>query len=251
MSHRTFLLLDANVVAGYYLPRSLNSKRACSRIETLLDFARSGRSQFFLYLPNFCIAEVFSVFMKYALSKWNRHVKKKGLGTLDRRVYESLVRQFEKDIHNGQFINQYELSRYHVLGINFVAPIDHYFQISRAGRTPKTRRRLPSPMGSFDHLLISMGVQLAHVHGADRVVLVSADDRLCDVLARCKKPMPVRTVKKLKLEIGEKATGRNFSPTLFPEHVNLKSATNADLRAVLGQWPLPATKPAKAYRWLK
>src|SRR5690625_5821185 len=73
-----YLLLDANVTAGYYLPRSLNSKKAKDRIANIFDSARSGRSDFFFYLPNFCVAEVFSVFMKHSFGAWNSHVKKKG-----------------------------------------------------------------------------------------------------------------------------------------------------------------------------
>ena len=61
-----YLLLDANVTAGYYLSRSLDSKRAASRIENILNSIRSGATDHFLYIPNFCIAEVFSTFMKYA-----------------------------------------------------------------------------------------------------------------------------------------------------------------------------------------
>ncbi len=90
---------DSNVTAGYYLPRSLNSKKARDRIETIFDSVRSGESDHFFYLPNFCVAEVFSVFMKHTFGTWNSHVKKKG--TIDTRAYRSLVKQFETDIHNG------------------------------------------------------------------------------------------------------------------------------------------------------
>lgn len=63
---RTYVLLDANVAAGYYLPRSLRSVRARSRIESIIDASRSETGDLFLYIPNFCIAEVFGTFMKYA-----------------------------------------------------------------------------------------------------------------------------------------------------------------------------------------
>lgn len=124
-----YLLCDANVVAAYYLPRSMRSVRARTRIEAILNAVRSGGGNHFLYIPNICIAEVFSVFAKYSFGRWNRHLKKQG--TIDSRVYKSLVKQFETDIHNGHFFYQYELSRYHVLGVDLVAPVDHYFQISR------------------------------------------------------------------------------------------------------------------------
>jgi hypothetical protein len=241
---RKILLLDANVVAGYYLPRSLDSAKARARIQIILDSVRCGKSDCFLYIPNFCIAETFSVFMKHSFGQWNRHVKKAG-GTIDRRVYEGLVEQFQKDIHNGRFINQYELSRYHILGINLVAPIDHYFQITRGHK--KNHR----PMGTFDHLIISMGIQLAHVHGAENVVVVTADSRLTDVLDKCKAGLKPSVVRKLKFHIAERVTGRPFGVDRYPQHANLKDATNAELASTFGEWPLPVAKIGKVYRWLK
>src|SRR3989304_10364101 len=116
-----YILLDANVTAGYYLKRSINSIKAFERITNIFNSVRSGGTNHFFYIPNFCIAEVFNVFMKHAYSRWNNHLKKKG--TIDKRIYEKLVHQFEADIHNGRFLYQYELSRYHILAINLVAPI--------------------------------------------------------------------------------------------------------------------------------
>ena len=118
-----YLLLDANVAAAYYLPRSHASKRVRERIEIILNSVRSGASEFFLYIPNFCIAEVFGVFAKQAFGRWNPHLKK--LGTIDKRVYKSLIKQFAADIHNARFFYHYELSRYHILGVDLIAPVDH------------------------------------------------------------------------------------------------------------------------------
>lgn len=232
-----YLLLDSNVTAAYYLSSSTKSKKVRTRIESIFDSKRSGKSDFFFYLPNFCVAEVFSVFMKYSFSAWNRHVTK----TIDTRVYKSLVEQFQKDIHNGKFIYHYELSRYHVLAINLVAPIDHYYQYWR-GKKPV------NPMGTFDHLIISMGIHLAHIHGRDNVAIVSADQRLTDILSRCNAGIPRKTIQKLKIDSGEKITGRNFCPETFPHFVNLRSARKRELIALFGQWPLPVGKLPRVYR---
>lgn len=240
---RVYILLDANVTAGYYLPRSLNSKRAATRIENLIDSVRSGEKDHFFYIPNFCIVEALGVFMKHAYGRWNPHLK--GKKTIDKRVYEGLVAQFEKDIHHGRFLYHYELSRYHILGVNLVAPVDHYFQVSRG------KRRRHAPMGAFDHLIISMGIELVRIHGADNVVLVSADDRLCAVLDKCCGGIKANTIRRLKLNIAERVTGKKFSPTLFPRGLNLKSATKAELAAVFGTWPLAVGNVPKTYRWLR
>ena len=197
-----YLLLDANVTAAYYLRRSLSSTRAADRIAEILNATRAKVWNHFPYIPNFCIAEVFSVFMKYGFGHWNKHVQR--AGKINRRVYGRLVQQFQKDIHNGRFIYQYELSRYHVLGMNLVAPIDHYFQIRRGNRNHR-------PMSTFDHLIIAMGIQLAHIHGSQNVCVLTADNRLADILAKCKSGLKASTVKKLKLSIAEEVTGRPFS----------------------------------------
>lgn len=58
-------------------------------IENIFDHGRTHPGNLFFYLPNFCVAETFSVFMKHSFGAWNSHVKKKG--TIDTRVYKSLV----------------------------------------------------------------------------------------------------------------------------------------------------------------
>lgn len=236
-----YVLLDANVTAAYYLPRSLASKKAAERIRVLFDSVRTGGSAHFLYIPNFCIAETFNVFMKHAFGHWNRQVT---LGTIDKRVYRSLVTQFEADIHNGKCLYQYELSRYHILATNLVAPLDHHYQ-----RTRGKKRHVP--MGTFDHLIVAMGIHLVHIHGPGNVVVVSADDRLTSVLSLCRRGISAKVQKRLRLEIAERVTGKPFSPSLFPLGVNLKRAKGAELQAAFGGWPLPVVGRVSAYRWTK
>ncbi len=72
-----YVLVDSNVTAGYYLPRSLDSKRARDRIATIFDSVRGGKTDHFLYIPNFRIAEVFGVFAKHSFAAWNSQVRKK------------------------------------------------------------------------------------------------------------------------------------------------------------------------------
>ena len=239
-----YILLDANVTAGYYLWRSLSSKIARERITNILDSGRSGESKFFFYLPNFCVAEVFSVFMKYSFGTWNAHVKGK---SIDTRVYNSLVRQFQSDIHNGKFIYHYELNRYHVLGINLVAPVDHHFQITQK----KKKQKQPRPMSTFDHLILSMGIHLVHVHGRENVLILSADNRLTNVLKKCRDGLPYQTQRKLKLLDAETVTGKKFGPDIFPKGLNLGTTKKSELEEEFGEWPLSVgqmPKPKRPYR---
>jgi hypothetical protein len=236
-----YALLDANVTAGYYLARSLNSRCAQERITNIIDSVRTGASNHFFYIPNFCIAETFGVFMKHAFGKWNPHVKK---NTIDKRVYEHLVKQFQADIHNGRVLYQYELSRYHVLATNLVAPIDHYYQHTRG-------KKRHVPMGTFDHLYVAMGIHLAHIHGTENVVLLTADDRVANIVGRCRAGIAANTVRKLKLKIAEEVTGKAFSSALFPRCLNLKTAKTSELMAVFGKYPLPVNGEPRSYRYEK
>lgn len=242
-----YLLLDSNVTAGYYLPRSLKSINARKRIEIIFDSIRSGQTKHFLYMPNFCIAEVFSVFMKHSFGSWNKQVKK----TINTKVYKNLVKQFQNDIHNGKFIYHLELNRYHILGINLVAPIDHYYQIGKKF-TKKGGKKNLVPASTFDHLIISMGINLSHIHGSNNVCIISTDDRLTDVLTKCKTNIKRNVINNLNLSKANEITGKPFGPSIFPNHINLKDAKIAELHSVFGEWPLPVcNKLHGMYRWTK
>ena len=164
---RTYLLLDASAVAPYYVPQATSSDTLRERIHTLIESVRDGRNRSFLYMPNFAIAETFGVFMKHGFSAWNRQTYNK----LTRGQYLDAVERFQNDIHNGQLIYQYELNRYHILGINLVGPVDYHYQMVRPKRQHPAKRRAPKPAGTSDQLIVSMGVQLAHLHGAPNTVV--------------------------------------------------------------------------------
>jgi len=238
-----YFLLDTNVTVGYYLPRSLNSIKARERIEIIFDSVRSKASSYFFYLPNFCIAEVFGVFAKHCFGRWNPHIK--NIGTIGTPAYVKLVKQFQDDIHNGKFLYHYELSRYHILAVDLVAPIDHYFKIA------KSTKKYVVPMKTFDHLIIAMGIHLAHIHGADKVCILSADDRLTTILAKCKRKISSTTLRRLKLKTAEDITGRQFGPSIFPQHLNLNTATKSELIKIFGTWPLEIGRLPWVYRYTK
>ena len=65
-----YLLLDANIVLGYYLPKSLDFVKARERIQVIVESVRTKQSSHFLYVPNFCIAEIFSNLAKYSFGRY-------------------------------------------------------------------------------------------------------------------------------------------------------------------------------------
>jgi hypothetical protein len=206
---------------------------------SIIESVRSGASNHFLYIPNFCIAEVFSTFAKHAYGHWNKHVTD---GTIDGRIHKSLRTQFQSDIHNAALFYHYELSRYHVLAVNLVAPSDHYFKLARgAGKTV-------SPAGTFDQLIVAMGIHLTKIHGPGNVVLITADNRLAKLVAKCCSPISASARKTLQLDDAEKLVGIPFAPDSFPLVLNLDKAKTTELKATFGQWPLPiAARYKKPY----
>lgn len=238
-----YLLIDANVAAGYYLPECISNKNAARNIELILDYARLNKDEVFIYIPNFCVAETVSVFIKKSFSKWNKQVK----STIDTRVYKSLVNQFQNDIHNGSFLYHLELNRYHVLGINLVAPIDHYFKISK--QVPKKNNI--NPASTFDHLIISMGIQLVKIHGSENVFIVTADNRLASIIKKCKSKIKEETLKKIKISIAENVCSTKFSKEIFPNYLNVNTCVDKDLALLFGENILKARRPKGVYRWTK
>jgi hypothetical protein len=233
-----YCLFDASVVAAYYCPITTRSKKAVEIARNIIESVRSGERNHFFYIPNFCIAEVFNVFMKYTYSNWNRHTRQ---GRLNRKVHNSVRKQFQKDIHNASLFYHYELSRYHVLAINLVSPIDHYYKLARSVK----RGSRHNPAGTLDQLIITMGIHLARIHGSENVVVITTDERICKIIEKCRSPIGLSARNHLKLREASEFTGIPFRAASFPRVINLKNATKQQLRDVFGEWPLPVKQRYK------
>ena len=235
--HTRFLLLDANVVAGYYLPESLNSRRARERVPLLFDSVRNGWCpEIFLYIPNLCIAEVFVVFAKYRFAKWHKDVKKNLPSGLSADRYVKLRKDFQSDLHNGKLLQQVELNRYHVFASDLISPVDAHYEHYRG----KKNKRM---MQTVDHLIIGMGIQLAKVHGRDNFAIVTSDHRFTKIL---EKAWAIGKATATELGLIERAQGLGFQEYgkhVYPNVVDLASARNSELEEFLGMWPLPAAAP--------
>lgn len=236
-----YFLIDANIAAGYYLPRSLKSAKAKVRIEKILNYLRLAGKENFIYIPNFCIAETFSVFTKHSYGKYNKQLK--GQKMLDSRIYESLVNSFQKDVHNGHFFYHYELNRYHILNTNLVSPMDHHYKISQKSKV--------NPAGTFDHLIIAMGIELARIHGSNNICVLSTDKRLIDLLKKGKTGMSDGITKKLKFNIAEKICDKKISKDIFPLGLDLARCKDRDIKTIFGEMDLEKNKKIKGvYRYL-
>ncbi len=228
---KKYCIFDANVIADYYLPIDHHNRTVHCHSINIIESVRSKATNHFFYIPNFCIAEAFSAFAKHTYGEWNKQVKGK---TLDQRIYLSLCKQFQKDIHNANLFYHYELTRYHILGINLISPIDHYFKLSR--------KKNSCPSGTFDQLIVSMGIHLTKIHGDGNVVVITSDNRLSKLINKCRQPISVSAATCIKIEKNERLVGIPFIPSSFPLVLNLANAKKNDLLSIFGRWPLPVAK---------
>jgi len=163
-----YYLIDASAIIHYYIPLY---PKLTSNIDQIIKQRQEGKS--FLFMPNFCIAEVFNVFAKYYY-RWRK---------LKREEYEKCCKEFRDAIHNAKLIYHYELNRYHILNIDYIVPFEHQFLIKK--RFNKDEEEKEWFLSTFDILFISMGIELVRMMGFENVFLISCDTRIksiCDVL---------------------------------------------------------------------
>jgi hypothetical protein len=242
---RMYVLVDACVMAAYYIPESSDRfVHLSSRVNVLMNSMKSDPNHAIrLLIPNICIPEVFSIFAKYRFGKANPQVKK----TISDLQYWRARMDFHDDIHNGKHIQQLELSRYHILAADLLSPIDHHYEYYR-NRDPRKKRR-KVPMGAFDHTLIGMGIDLAKCRGVENVLIVTADRRLGHILERAKR-VPKQTAAKLGLLRIAKDLGLSWGPNIYPEVMNIATARETELAKKFGKWPMDVLPKEKASKTL-
>ena len=237
-NHTHFLLLDANLVAGYYLPESLSSVSARPLIKNIIYAVKNGGApEIFLYIPNLCVPEVLAVFAKYFFATWDRQVKKNLPKKLKKADYESILSQFRNDLHNGKLLNQVELNQYHILATHLISSVDANYQYYRK-RTNKKVKRNKKMMGAADHTVIGMGINLSRIHGRDNFAILTADHRLADILIRATS-VRTNTAKKLGLLETASELGLAYGKDIYPRVINIAKTTKKELKEFFGVWPLP------------
>lgn len=227
---RHYVLLDANVPAAHFAPKSTGNRTLLARAAAMLSGATPNFDVQFL-IPNFCIAEVFSVFEKYRWGRtWNTHVKP--ANTLTPTEFAGARAGFRLAIHNASGILQVELDRYHVLCVDLISPVNNAYKISRnrGGRKKQSR-----PGSTYDMLIAAMGIWLAQQHGRENFTIVTGDQRLADVLYRARSAALSQAIK-AHLTGTAASLGLTYGPELYPEVLDLAHASKAELRARFPNW---------------
>jgi hypothetical protein len=122
-----------------------------------------------LFIPNFCIAEVFNTFARKHFDPNDRD------SALDADGYERCLSSFRSHIHWGSKIYPYDLNRYHIVAADKIIPAEHKRQ----------RKDEKDHLSTFDILIIAMACEMAWIGEREDTYLVTCDKRLkqvCDDL---------------------------------------------------------------------
>ena len=240
VSPSVYCLLDANLLAGYYAPQTLNarSRDAAKHIRNIIDSVRKGNSPHIkLLVPEICVAEAQTVLSKHANLEWKGTLKRSDPQSIHGKSYNGIVKKMRQDLHGGKLIESLPLQRYHVLFKHLISPIDHHSRIKNRDGTKPTKE-----MGGTDQLICGMAVWLCRLLGRSRLLVLTADYRMARVLNRATRITDVQIVKWGIREKAERDIGFIFTRNIFPHALYLPQASERELRKWFESWPLPTRK---------
>jgi len=144
----TYCLLDASALVLFY-------QQANARLEQI--FRHKAENKAFIYLPQFCVPEVFNTFARL------RFREKR----IDEQQYTEYRDIFSQHISNRKILYCYDLHRYHNLNAHEIFEIEHTVPYNGT-----------KAMSTFDILIIAMDMELMKVHPPKQVVIVTGDKRI-------------------------------------------------------------------------
>jgi hypothetical protein len=204
-------LFDASAAVELYASRNVKCKKA---VRFIVE-QRKTHKQAVLYIPNFCVVEVFN-----ALAR--RHFKD---GVLDDAQYENSLKLFRDDVHWGKTLYSYELNRYHVIGADEIIPIEHHVASEHER----------DHLSTFDILIIVMACELAYVGQQEDTFLVTCDKRIQKVVNQFKgTDLKTREEWKIPSPLDDRSIRRWVPPNVL----YLPALKPDELKPVQGQKPL-------------
>jgi predicted nucleic acid-binding protein len=159
-------LFDASAAVELYARDNVRHKAKVRKAAEYIVDQRKLHRQATLYIPNFCVVEVFNTLAR-------KHFRD---GELDKEHYENSLTRFIDDVHWGKTLYSYELNRYHIIGADEIIPIEH----SVASEHDRDH------LSTFDVLVIAMASELAYVGEAESTFLVTCDRRIKRVVEQLK-----------------------------------------------------------------
>lgn len=162
---RHFFLLDTSACACIYDAAVPDESYARKAMTTLI--AKRGENRAFLYLPNFCVAEVFNTF-----AKWHFRQKK-----ISPSEYDQIKKAFRLQVSGSRFFYNYQLNRYHVLNTDYIVQAEHSHKLNDKKNF----------LSTLDILIIAMGIELAKIHGDSNFLILTNDGRIKKICNHLKK----------------------------------------------------------------
>lgn len=162
MKAKYVYLIDTCAWVNYY--------KGDVKVQTLLNHIidQKGSNRATLFMPSFCIAEVFNTFAKWRYR--GDDVR------LTEPEYEEIKKIFRTHIRRGALITEYPLHIYHIYNTDYVIPFEHQWNTGLDNKWF---------LSTFDILIIGMGIELVKHFGEKPVRIISCDKRLpllCDKL---------------------------------------------------------------------
>lgn len=168
---KKIFLLDANVLVDYYL------RQEPKIIETMRELRKKRyEGKCLLFIPNFCVAEVFSTFARNIYSKAMS-------GKFVKDAKEIFIDEVSRDYEykRYQYYCHIELNRYHLLHAHLVyKPTWEYVYKNRNNYRDK-KGNLKPPPSTFDLLVIAQGIEMTSLYSDEEFALLTSDAWMIDI----------------------------------------------------------------------
>lgn len=199
LPNRLAYLFDTSALIPYYR----HDPDLEPKIKHLTEQRGLGRAT--LFIPNFCIAEVFNTFAKL---RYRENI----LGDSE---YDTLKEIFRDHIRHATLFYEYPLHIYHIYNVDYISPLEHQLDIG------KEKEQF---LSSFDILIIGMGIELVKKYGEENFRIITCDNRLSKICKHLRK-------------LGEEAKKKYQIPNniIYPQAINLLDCKIQQLPSVKGQ----------------
>lgn len=156
MQFKRIYLLDTCAWVNYY--------KAEHKVKVLLDhiIEQRGLKKATLFMPSFCIVEVFNTF-----AKWRYRRK-----DIKEQDYEDIKKKFRDHVRKGALISEYPLHIYHIYNTDYIVPFENQWDLGH---------NQENHLSSFDILIIGMGMELVKHYGDKPVKILTCEKRIANL----------------------------------------------------------------------
>jgi predicted nucleic acid-binding protein len=173
MSTKKVYLLDANVLIDYYIDR-------CPSVIRFVDNIKAEREtgECLIYVPNICIAEVFSVFSR------TYFYKQEGANESEYREKKwSFINDISRDYKYKRFqhFTHLELNRYHMIHAHLVYQPAYEYLRSAHKNGVHVKDGRPQFPSAIDLLVIAQGIEMTGLYSDEEFSLVTADKLISEL----------------------------------------------------------------------